>query len=167
MNRIRFASLLVVAALATACASVPMAPPEADKAAKEYKTIPGKTNVYVFRDEGYGGAVKMPVLLNGRAFGDTAAHTFLLATVDPGPQTLVSKTENDAKLEFVAKPGSNVFVWQEVKMGAWAARSELHLLDAAEAMPRVNECNLAQGELPFQLPGLPAAPPKPAGVPNT
>jgi hypothetical protein len=35
----------------TGCASVPMAPPAADSAAKVFKTDPSKANVYIYRNE--------------------------------------------------------------------------------------------------------------------
>jgi hypothetical protein len=167
----RVASLIVVAVLASACASVPKAPPEADRFAKEFRTTPGKANLYVFRDENYGGAVKMSVVLDGRMVGDTAAKTFLLASVDPGPHALVSKAENDARLDFVAQPGKNVYVWQEVKMGVLSARSKLQLVDEESARARVNQCSLALGEMMPPLPQLfaPAPTPKkePAAIPGT
>lgn len=160
----RLKSLLALSFLATACASVPMAPPESDLAAKEFRTTPGKTNLYVFRDESFGAAVKMSLVLDGRMLGDTAAKTFLLTSVDPGPHALVSKTENDARLEFTAEAGKNVYVWQEVKMGMWSARSALHLMDEAAARERVKECKLALGEAP-----APAATPakQPAAIPGS
>ncbi|HSN91946.1 MAG TPA: hypothetical protein VLS93_12015 [Anaeromyxobacteraceae bacterium] len=158
-------SLLALAALASACASVPMAPPERDLAAKQFLPTPGKANLYVFRDETFGAAVKMSLVLDGRMFGDTAARTFLLTTVDPGRHVLVSKAENDARLEFDAAPGANVFVWQEVKMGVLMARSKLHLIDEASGRERVNSCKLAIGEFP--LPPLPAPGPQAPAVPGS
>jgi hypothetical protein len=161
----RLASLAVLAALATACASVPRATPEADASAKEFRTTPGKANLYVFRDESFGGAVRMTVLLDGKLLGDTAANTFLLAAVDPGKHALVSKTENDANLEFVAEAGKNVYVWQEVKMGVWSARSQLSVMDEASAKPRVGRCSLAIGEMMPPLPQASTPAPAPAKEP--
>jgi hypothetical protein len=91
-----------------------------------------------------GAAIKMPVLLDGRAVGDTAAKTFMLLEVDPGSHTIVSKTENDATLKVDAVAGRNYFVWQEVKMGMMMARSQLHLVDEAQGKAGVAECNLIQ-----------------------
>jgi Protein of unknown function (DUF2846) len=158
----RLRSLLALALLATGCASVPMAPAEADRAAKEFRTTPGKSNVYVFRDESMGAAVKMSVLLDGRLLGDTAAKTFLLTSVEPGHHALLSKTENDSRVEFDAQPGTNVFVWQEVKMGMWAARSLLQIVDEAEAKSRVAACSLAVTEPP-----PPPAAPATAAIPRS
>jgi hypothetical protein len=160
----RLASLAVVTLLASACASVPMATPEADRLAKEFKTTPAKANLYVFRDELFGGAVKMSVLLDGRILGDTVKSTFLFTPVEPGKHTLVSKTENDSTLEIDAKAGQNVFVWQEVKMGIWAARSDLQLVPEADAKPRVEQCSLSLTQAP---PPAAAAPSQPPAVPRS
>jgi hypothetical protein len=107
---LRLPSLAVFTLLASACASVPMARPEMDLAAKQFRTTPGKTNLYVFRDKSLGAAIKMSLILDGGLLGDTAAKTFLLTTVAPGSHTLVSKTEQDARLDFTAEPGKNVYV---------------------------------------------------------
>ncbi len=166
----RISSLVVIAVLASACASVPKAAPEADALAKEFRTTPGKTNVYVFRDESFGAAVKMSVLLDGRMMGDTAARTFLLAAVDPGPHALVSKAENDSRLDFVAQPGKNVYVWQEVKMGVLMARSQLQFVDEEGARARVQQCSLALGEMmpPAMQPPAPTSSnvKEPAAIPG-
>ena len=166
----RLVSLASLAVLVSACASVPMAPPEADRLAKEFRTTPGQSNLYVFRDESIGGAVKMNVSLDGRMLGPTASKTFLLTSVAPGKHAIVGHAENDAKLEFVAVPGKNVFVWQEVKMGVLQARSQLQLVDEASARARVQQCSLAVGEMmpPLPRPSAPAptAAKEPAAIPG-
>src|SRR5687768_7577714 len=121
-----------------------MAPSEMDVAAKSYAVKPKKANIYVYRNEVMGAAIKMPVLLNGRAVGDTGSKTYLLLEVDPGSHTIVSKTENDATLKLDAVAGRNYFVWQEVKMGLMVARSQLHLVDEATGKAGVGESKLVQ-----------------------
>jgi Protein of unknown function (DUF2846) len=86
---------------------------------------PGTANIYVFRNEQMGAAIKMPVALDGKLVGDTAAKTYLLLQVPPGSHAIVSKTENDATLTVNAQAERNYFVWQEVKMGMMTARSLL------------------------------------------
>ena len=142
----RFPSLcaIVMVSFVSACASVPMANTEQDSAAKRFVTNPGKANIYVYRNESMGLAVKMPVALNGRLVGDTAAKTYLLLEVDPGRQTLLSKTEIDSTLQVDAIAGKNHFVWQEVKMGLFAARSSLQLVDEATGRAAVAECKLIE-----------------------
>ncbi len=145
---------LAAAALAAlaACASVPKAPPERDLAAKQFAApMPGQAALYVYRNESFGAAAKMGLILDGAYLGDTAAATFHWVTIAPGKHTLVGKAENDAVLEFEANPGQNVFVWQEVKMGMWAPRNRLELVDEARGKAAVAECSLAEA-------GTPAAP---------
>jgi hypothetical protein len=104
----------------------------------------GMANIYVYRNETLGAAIKMPVLLDGRAVGDTAAKTFLVLEVAPGPHTLVSKTENDSSVTVNALAGRNHFLWQEVKMGFMSARSDLREVDEATGKAGIAECSLIQ-----------------------
>jgi hypothetical protein len=146
MSRTLLAGLALLAAiLASGCASVQMASPEQDAAAKSFTVKPGMANIYVYRNETFGAALKMPVALDGKLVGDTASKTYLLLPVAPGPHTVLSKTENDSTVQINAEAGRNYFVWQEVKMGMFAARSQLQLVDEATGKAGVAECNLAGG----------------------
>jgi PBP1b-binding outer membrane lipoprotein LpoB len=144
LRSIASAALIAAVVVFSGCASVPMASAEADAAAKSYKINPKKANVYVYRNENFGGAVKMPVLIDNMAVGDTAAKTYIFKQVDPGSRIITSKTENDATLTIDAKPGKNYFVWQEVKMGAFSAGSKLHLVDESTGKAGVETCKLVQ-----------------------
>lgn len=149
-----FRKLLAVLALAplllaTGCASVPMESAEKDAAAKTYAVAPNKANIYVYRNETFGAAIRMPVALNGRLVGDTASKTYLKLEVAPGPHTVMSKTENDSVVKVNAVAGRNYFLWQEVKMGMFAAGSALREVDEATGKAGVAECMLIQA-LPYQ-----------------
>src|SRR2546428_914060 len=152
-----------------ACASVPMARPERDLAAKQFEVPPDQALLYIYRDETFGSAIKLTVLVDGRHVGDTAAHTFLLVPVAAGPHLVVSKAENDSVVQFTAENGKAYFVWQEVKMGLFAARSELHLVSAKQGRAAVATCSLAEAPPDAQLalaapPASAAAPSPPAGA---
>ena len=137
-------SILATAALA-GCASVPMASADADAKAKTFVAPPsGQANIYVYRNETFGAAIKMPLLLDNQAIGDTGPHTYTLRTVAPGKHTITSKTEKDSTLDVDAQAGRTYFVWQEVKMGAFAARSALHLVDDQTGEDGVKQCKLIQ-----------------------
>ena len=63
------ALMLIVAALLMAgCASVPMASSDQDARAKTFAVAPGKANIYVYRNEMMGAAIKMPVILDGKDY---------------------------------------------------------------------------------------------------
>jgi len=133
---------LAAVALASGCASVNMAPPEADTAAKSYTVKPGMGNIYVYRNEVLGAAVTLPVELDGKAVGATASKTYFLLPVAPGKHTLHSKGESGVILDVDVAAGRNYFVWQEVKMGMLSGGSALHLVDEAKGKAGVAECKL-------------------------
>lgn len=135
---------ILMAVALSGYASVPMATPEADAAAKAFRVTPNKGNVYIYRNENFGAAIKMPLLIDNVAVGDTAAKTYVFRQLDPGSHVITSKTENDATLSLDVKAGANYFVWQEVKMGAFSARSALHLVDEATGKAGVADCELVQ-----------------------
>jgi hypothetical protein len=141
--------VLPLAVLAFACASVPLAPPEADAQAKRFQAPPpGHANLYVYRNEGFGGAVRMSVNLDGAALGDTAAKTYLYTPIPAGTHTVVSKSENDSTAIIEARAGESYFVWQEVKMGLWSARSALQMVTEDRGREGVLECKMGMTNPP-------------------
>src|SRR4051794_28693902 len=94
--------LAALAMLFAGCAAVPMADPAMDAEMKTFAPAPEKVRLYVYRNESFGAAIKMPVVLDGKILGDTAAQTYLFAEIEPGNHQLVSKTENDSTLDWNA-----------------------------------------------------------------
>ena len=137
-------TLLACTALVTGCASVPMASPEHDARAKAFSVKPDKANLYIYRNEAFGAAVKIDVALNGKPIGETAAKTYFVLEVAPGKHTLTSKAENTEVLDVSTEPGKNYFIWQEVKLGLLFARNKLQLVDEATGKAGVAECNLIE-----------------------
>ena len=144
LNKKLLAALVFSGALLGGCASVPMASPDADAKAKTFAVQADAANVYIYRNESFGAAIKMTVVLDGQIAGDTAANTYIMKTVAPGKHTLISKTENDSTIEINAESGKNYYIWQEVKMGAFAARSNLQVVDETTGQKGVSECKLVQ-----------------------
>ena len=136
-----FIGFLIVLAF-TGCATVPMANVEKDDIAKSFSIPEGKANIYLYRNEVFGAAIKLPVVLDDKIVGDTAAKTYMLLQVTPGLHTIISKSEKDSELLITVEEGKNYFVWQEVKMGLWTARSKLHLVDESTGKAGVSECKL-------------------------
>jgi hypothetical protein len=126
-------------------ASVPMASAEADTKAKTFVApTDGNGGLYVYRDESFGGAVKLPLLLDNVSIGDTGPQTYAFREVTPGKHTVLSKAEKDESLEIEVQAGKDYYVWQEVKMGVWSARSALHLVDNKIGEDAVKKCKLIQ-----------------------
>ncbi|HEC20102.1 MAG TPA: DUF2846 domain-containing protein [Gammaproteobacteria bacterium] len=141
----RLLSLLLLGALAllSGCASVPMATKADDAMAKQFKVSPDKARIYVYRNEMLGAAIPMVVALDGKVMGKTAAKTYFVFEVNPGPHEIMSQGEKDKVLTVNAEAGKNYYVWQEVKMGAFMAGSKLQLVDEATGQAGVKECKLA------------------------
>lgn len=143
MKKLLFA-LAVVSSLA-GCASVPMATPAQDTAAKTFTAPPAdKAGLYVYRNETLGGAVTMHVTLDDKPIGDTVGHTYLYKEIAPGQHTISSQAENTDSITINAIAGKITYVWQEAKMGFMYARTKLHLVDEATGQKGVQESKLAQ-----------------------
>lgn len=134
------ATILAVMSLA-GCATVPMASSQMDQQAKLFQAPPGKANIYVYRNETFGAALKMHVQLDGKPVGETAADTYLDLTVAPG-QHKIDSNDGDSVVYVDAKPGQNYFVWQEMKMGLISGHTKLHVVDTATGEKGVGECKL-------------------------
>ena len=123
------AAAVALAALLSGCATVPMADSQQDKAEKSFAAVPGKSKIYVYRNEVFGAAITMDVSIDGRLLGATGSKTYLVAVVDPGPHAIRSKGENEEILNLTTAAGRVYYVWQEIRMGLFMARSSLQTVD--------------------------------------
>lgn len=144
MKHFLYICLSAIVLVASGCASVERAKPELDAAAKKFAVAPGKANIYLFRDEIFGGAIRMPVTLDGVLVGATGPKTYMALDVSPGAHKLVSQAENESVLELTTDPGRNYYVWQEVKMGLWTARSQLQQVDEVRGKEGVMKSELLE-----------------------
>ena len=135
---------ILLGLLLTGCATVPMAPADADSQGKNFAIKPDKSSIYVYRNESFGGAARMTVSLDGKVAGQSGPQTYFLWEVDPGPHEIVSHAENVETLQITAEAGKAYYVWQEAKVGVWGARSRLHLMDERAGQKAVAECKLAR-----------------------
>lgn len=139
---------LLIAAAAAAClvgcASVPMGDPAQDAALKSFPAASaGKAGVYIYRNETMGAAVKLNLAVDGQALGSTASKTYFYKELPPGKHTVTSYAENTDAVDFEAVAGKLYYVWQEVKMGLFAPRTKLHLVQDTEGQQGVRDSRLA------------------------
>ena len=126
------------------CASVPMASLSQDTDAKTFRAPEKESRIYIYRNESFGGAIPMAVSVDGKSLGQTGPMTFFMIDVPPGSHQIQSFTENIASLTLDTEPSKVYYVWQEVKMGMWTARSQLHEVPEAQGQQGVRECKLAK-----------------------
>ena len=126
------------------CVAVKNASLEQDTLAKKFLIEKDRSNLYIYRNESFGAAIGMPVVLDGKHIGKTGANTYFRLSVTPGQHTIKSLTENTSELTLNTLAGKNYYVWQEVKMGMWAARSMLQEVDETTGQAAVLECKLLE-----------------------
>lgn len=144
LGKFFFPAFLVAVSLLGGCASVPMASLDDDAKAKTFAAKEGKSSIYVYRNESFGGAIPITVALDGKVAGQTGPQTYFLLEVEPGAHEVSSIAENNSLLKLNTEAGKSYYVWQEVKMGMWMARSLLQQVDEATGRKGVNECKRAQ-----------------------
>ncbi|WP_434630090.1 DUF2846 domain-containing protein [Chromobacterium sp. CV08] len=137
--------ILIAAALVaglSACASTPMASKEADAAAKQFTAPADAARVYIYRNENFGAAVKLPIVIDNSMAGDTVARSYIVKDLPAGKHTIVGKGENDSSLTLDAVAGKIYYVWQEVKMGLFSPRNQLQQVDEKTGQDGVKESSL-------------------------
>lgn len=163
MKRSFFAAAAIAVALfVSGCASVQKASEADSQQAKTFTPMANKAVLYIYRDETFGSAIKMPVSVDGVIVGETGPKSFLQLAVTPGHHTIMSHTETNPTLDLDAEAGKAYYVWQEVKMGMWAARSLLHRVSNSEGQAGVGKCELLQTLAPALRMNSAAATPAPA-----
>ena len=135
-----------ILSLAGCAATVTMAPPEEDAAAKQFTPAGNQANIYVVREDKFtGSAVAFEFLLDGRGAGSLAPGTFLLLEVEPGQHVLSSTgAENQEVVRLNAEAGMNYFYQVEPKMGWVKARLAITQLDDNAGRALVLQTSLAQ-----------------------
>jgi hypothetical protein len=140
----RLFALFVAVMCMSGCTSISLGSAQDDLRAKSAAVRPGKSQIYVYRHESLGFAVPITLKLDGRASGRTVAQTYVMWEVDPGLHEITSHAEDSSAVSLTAEPGKAYFIWQEVKVGVWKARSSLHQVDEQTGRKFLAECRLGQ-----------------------
>ena len=140
-------SAAAVLLFAGCAASVDLAAPELDQAAKTFVPAEGQANIYVTRkDQFTGSAVLFQLVVDQRVIGGIAPGTYHLIAVAPGPHTVsVTTAENQSSEQLDAVAGESYFFEVKPKMGWVAARAEVVRMSDADGRAAVSENSLAQG----------------------
>ena len=140
-------SAAAVLLFAGCAATVDLAAPEQDQAAKTFVPAEGQANIYVTRkDQFTGSAVLFQLVVDQRVIGGIAPGTYHLVVVAPGRHTVsVTTAENQSTEELDAVAGESYFFEVKPKMGWVAARAEVARMSDADGRAAVSENSLAQG----------------------
>ena|SRR5690349_4985507 len=140
----RLVCLLALACGASACLDIPKASVEDDARAKTFETRPDKCGLYVFRNGSGASNVALPIDIDGVELGSTGPQTYLFIWLPAGKHTVSSHTDENARVKFVAKAGTLVYVRQESEMGYLHFESKLQVVSEAEGQNGVRQCALAE-----------------------
>ena len=149
MSPVRRSAALLPPALASlllgGCAFVPLQDAERTRAAKEFPDPPpGKSNLYLYRDDVVGAAVKRKLYVDGQYIGETGFNTFFFRTLDPGRHAVQTQSEFEVrKLDLLAEPGQVHYIRQGIVPGIFTAGTVLVPQDPIAAKPAIRKLQLA------------------------
>lgn len=136
---IGLASLFIIG-----CAGGPKAPIAEDMKAKQF--IPpsdGTANLYIYRNESFGGAINMDILINNNRIATTGPKSYILKNLPAGEHKIEGiAAEGTSIVKVNLLPNTLKFVWQEVKMGFIGARNRLQEVDEKTGKKGVLESKL-------------------------
>ena len=141
------AGLTLAVLLAGCAATVELAAPEEDLAAKRFVPDEGEANIYVTREDQFtGSAVLFQLVVDQHVVGGIAPGTYHLIPVEPGHHTVsVTTAENQSIEEIDVEAGRSYFFEVKPQMGWFAARAEVDPLSEEEGRAAINENALAEG----------------------
>lgn len=143
-RRTQLIAVLLLAGCMAGCGSIPLGSFEDDMRVKRLIVKPDKAQIFVYRNESLGFAAPMTVALNGVPSGRTVGQTYVMWEVEPGAHEITSHAEDVSAISINAEGGKTYFIWQEVKVGFWKARSQLHAVDETTGRKSVAQCRLGQ-----------------------
>jgi hypothetical protein len=137
-------TLITLAVVSAGCGAfsgtIEYSDPRADAAGKSFAVLPGKGNIYVYRNQVYLRETPLEVILDERWTGRTLGQTYFLVEVDTGMHVLRAKGDTEARLDVMVGPGQNVFVWLQVSPSLQTARGTMQVKVEGEGRAGVLEC---------------------------
>lgn len=136
--------IILSSVLLVACAGGPKASKEEDILAKQFiSPNNGTSNLYIYRNESFGGGVNMDVYIDDSRIATTGPKTYILKNLPAGEHKIEGKAfEGTSIIKINMLPNHIHYVWQEVKMGIWGARNRLQEVNERQGKDGVLESSL-------------------------
>ncbi|PLK47103.1 hypothetical protein [Uliginosibacterium sp. TH139] len=141
-------------AMLLGCASAPPLPPplratpEADQAAKLFRSKPGGARVYLYRNTRFGADALMSMRMDSMDLGTMGGSSFMPLELPPGFHLLEVTGTSVAKLELNLQGGRNYYIQINSAVTLEIGKVEIierHALEAQYAIQ--NECSMVQPRL--------------------
>ena len=92
------------------CASTPQAARQRDAEAKQFRTHPATSAIYVYRTDTYAEEADTDLYIDGRLIGATLQRSFFRVDVHPGVHVLNGMGPDQGSLKMETRPGEIYFV---------------------------------------------------------
>lgn len=160
MNELR-ACLAVSSAFLLAALFASAPPVHAQQDAWRATPPPGKTLMFVFRNDSVAVAARVPVFVNSVRVGELANGSFVIATVNPGRILLRLGEQTAPTYAFEGAANQSYFARVAALAGVQPVRTEVRLVREAEARPALAQSRFlgAATVAAGAPPPAPAAPP--------
>jgi len=139
---------VLMVALLSACASVPMESADMSDAAKQFNPpAGGNAGLYIYRVGAFGGALKKDVWVDGKCIGETAPDVFFYSEVQGDVEHKIS-TESEFSpndLLLMTASGKNYFIRQFIKFGVFVGGAGVELVSEDKGKTEVAKLKLAKG----------------------
>ena len=145
-------STLLAVVLCMGCvAKVPLAPSTWDMAAKDFIPVPGRSNIYVFREKGGQGKSQLvQVFLDGRYVGGVAVGNYLLSETPPGVHSIAAFShENQDSVNLRVEEGENYFLEIGGELEIETFRVTLRQVEEKTGRQGVMACKRVEGRKLF------------------
>ena len=142
----RTALVVLIIALLSGCASVPMQSPETSAMAKQFnQPSSGNAGVYIYRSGSFGGALKKDIWIDGVCIGETAPNVFFYKEVQGDVEHKISTESEFSPNDLLVKTesGKNYFIRQYIKLGVFVGGASVELVDDAKGKEQVSKLQLA------------------------
>ena len=140
-------AIAVIVSLLSGCASVPMESKELTDMAKKFNPpADGHAGLYIFRPDGFGGALKKDVWIDGKCIGETAPYVFFYEEVQGDMEHNIA-TESEFSpnnLLIKTESGKNYFIRQYIKIGLFVGGAGLKLVGEEKGKKIVTELQMAK-----------------------
>jgi hypothetical protein len=105
---------------------------------------PGKSIVYAYRPYAFtGAAIGLPVeVVETKDRAVLGPGGYQVFQVNPGPITVVSKTEGTSVVQLDASAGQSHYVKVSIGWGVWQGRGILQQVDGSAAEKEIVDCKL-------------------------
>lgn len=121
-----------------ACATVPMATPQADQEGKRFDPpAQGAGAVYIYRPGWMAFARSVDVGIAGGYHAALASNTYLRLEGPPGPLDVVCKTDNTAERRIDIAAGETRYVEVAMSGGLWGPRCSINEVSPGQGQAAV------------------------------